>query len=159
MIWLPKILSSCHTRCLFYDFKLCGVTPLSALPRNIVGNDEVNNINLMLFWKIACCVPLFTQWKKAVQKEQQTQKCFCSVCWQQWASLWQTKSQPFLFHSIHTLTVSHTVNASTHSSARRFQDWFPHFNSTSANELTYTLAWWLRECNTRKPLILQPSSI
>ena len=159
MIWLPKILSSCHTRCLFYDFKLCGVTPLSALPRNIVGNDEVNNINLMLFWKIACCVPLFTQWKKAVQKEQQTQKCFCSVCWQQWASLWQTKSQPFLFHSIHTLTVSHTVNASTHHPRDDFKTDFLTLIRHRQIELNYTLAWWLRECNTRKPLILQPSSI
>lgn len=39
----------------------------SALPWNIVGNDEVNNINLMLFWKIACCVPLFTRYKKKKQ--------------------------------------------------------------------------------------------
>lgn len=29
--------------------------------KSMVANDEVNNISLMLFWKIACGVPEFTQ--------------------------------------------------------------------------------------------------
>lgn len=81
-----------------------------------VGNDEVNNITLMLFWKIACCVPVFTPFKKKKSSAKETTNSDMFL----FRSL-QTASEPAVkqesrpslfalrFHPIHSLTDSHTV--------------------------------------------------
>lgn len=69
LIWQPQVYVNTHQRCsrIVRWFQAMQCDPHPALPNNTVGNNEVNNIVLMLYWKIAF-VLAFTHYKQCKQK-------------------------------------------------------------------------------------------
>lgn len=151
MIWLPSIHISCDIRDLFLDLKPCIVTPDCALLRT-VGNDEVNNITLMLFWKKSLLVYRYSLDKKSSAKEQQTQKCFCSVAHS------KTVSMPLAKQSHNLLAPIPFIHADSHSHTLKYTSklisslWIDISKITELNSSPFMNATWGNN------YILQPST-